>query len=202
MGAIENITGRIKSDASKKAKSKIDEAKSQAQEILRNAKKELDKEKSAMESECAKTIKIQKSRAISEGKLEARKMMLNAKEEVIKNAFDLAFERLKNLDAANKEKFLGEAIRTSVAELGSDVIALCHPQDVALVTRIAQAAVPGITVSSESFNYIGGVIVRAKDASAQINVSFEGVLERMRNDLRREVAEILFNRNQKEVAEE
>jgi vacuolar-type H+-ATPase subunit E/Vma4 len=49
-----------------------------------------------------------------------------------------------------------------------------------------------ISVSSEGIAYLGGVRVVTKDGTAQIDATFEGLLERMKNDLRREVAEILF----------
>jgi V/A-type H+-transporting ATPase subunit E len=97
MGALENITERIKKDASSKANKTIANAKKEADEILKRANEELEKEKKALEIETEKIIKIQKNRAVSEAKLEARKMNLAAKEEVITKAFELANERLKNL---------------------------------------------------------------------------------------------------------
>jgi V/A-type H+-transporting ATPase subunit E len=196
MGALENITQRIKKDASQKAQKKINEAKKEAKEILERAQKELDREKKTLELETDKIIKIQRSRAISEGKLEGRKMMLNAKEEIITNAFTLANQRLAELDQAQKEGYLGSAIKSAVSELGSDVTAFCNQKDKALVTKVAKQVDSKIKVSSEGIEYIGGVVVRANDGSAQIDATFEGLLNRMRNDLRREIAEILFTQKQ------
>jgi V/A-type H+-transporting ATPase subunit E len=196
MGALENITQRIRKDASQKAQKKINEAKKEAKEILEQAQKELDREKKTMELETDKIIKIQRSRAISEGKLESRKMMLNAKEEIITNAFTLANQRLAELDQAQKERYLSSAIKSAVLELGSDVTALCNKNDTALATKVAKQVDSKIKVSSEGIEYIGGVIVRANDGSAQIDATFEGLLNRMRNDLRREIAEILFTKSQ------
>lgn len=196
MGALENITHRIKKDASQKAQKKIDQAKRQAKEILEQAQKELTREKKTLELETERIIKIQRSRAISEGKLEGRKMMLNAKEEVITSAFTIANQRLAELDQAQKESYLSSAIKGAVSELGSDVTALCNPKDAALVTKVAKQVDSKIKVSSEGIEFIGGVVVRANDGSAQIDATFEGLLNRKRNDLRREIAEILFTQNQ------
>lgn len=196
MGALENITHRIKKDASQKAQKKIDQAKRQAKEILEQAQKELTREKKTLELETDRIIKIQRSRAISEGKLEGRKMMLNAKEEVITSAFTIANQRLAELDQAQKESYLSSAIKGAVSELGSDVTALCNPKDAALVTKVAKQVDSKIKVSSEGIEFIGGVVVRANDGSAQIDATFEGLLNRKRNDLRREIAEILFTQNQ------
>jgi V/A-type H+-transporting ATPase subunit E len=149
-----------------------------------------------MELETDKIIKIQRSRAISEGKLESRKMMLNAKEEIITNAFELARKRLAELDQGQKERYLSSAIKSAVSELGSDVTALCNPKDATLVTKVAKQVDSKIKVSSEGIAYVGGVVVRANDGSAQIDATFEGLLNRKRNDLRREIAEILFTQNQ------
>ncbi len=202
MGALENITERIKKDAKKKATETINQAKSDANDILLSARKTLDREKKNVEMETEKTIKIQRNRAISEGKLEARKMMLNAKEEVISRAFELTTDKLRNLDTSQKEQYLGAAMRGAVKELGGDVFALCNARDQATVSKIASVVDSRIKVSSEGVDYLGGVVIKAKDGSAQINATFEGVLERKRNDLRKEVAEILFGSTQKENTEE
>ena len=202
MGALENITQKIKKDASSKAQKKINEAKRQAKEILEQAEKELTGEKKTLELETDKIIKIQRSRAISEGKLESRKMMLNAKEEIITRAFEIANERLAELDQAQKERYLSSAIKGAVSELGSDVTAFCNQKDQALVSKVASQVDSKIKVSSEGIEHIGGVVVRANDGSAQIDATFEGLLKRKRNDLRREIAEILFTQNQANLKEQ
>ncbi len=194
MGSLDNITKRISLDASQKAGQSIKEAKREAQEILNKAQMELEREKKAIEQDTEKTIKILRSRAISEAKLEARKMMLNAKENLITQSFEKANERLKNLDLTKNESYLREAIKNGVKLLGSDVEVLCNEDVIPLVTRLASEIDPKITVSSEGIRYLGGAVIRARNGTAQIDATFEGVLERTRNDLRREVAEILFGK--------
>jgi V/A-type H+-transporting ATPase subunit E len=192
MAALDNITKRITNDATKKAKQRIKEAKKEAQELLGKAQKELKREKKAIEQDTEKTIKIQRSRAVSEAKLEARKMNLNAKEAVIAHAFETANERFKNLGLEQNEKYLRGAIKNGVELLGMEVEVLCNRDVSSLVTRIASEIDKRITVDSEGIQYLGGVVIRAKNGTAQIDATFEGVLERTRNELRREVAEILF----------
>jgi V/A-type H+-transporting ATPase subunit E len=192
MGALENIKGRIKKDAQVKGKQHVDGANEEAQKLLAVAKKELGKEKNTLDFETEKAIKIQRSRAISEAKLEARKTVLRAKEYVISQAFEMANQRLRNIGPSENERFLRGAITSGVNLLGREAVVLCNSRDSSMVTRIASELGPGISVSSEGIRYLGGVVVRAKDGSAQIDVTFEGVLERMKNDLRKEVAEILF----------
>lgn len=192
MGAIENITDRIKKDAMKKAKQSFGEAKGQAKSLLSAANKELEKEKKIIELETEKTIKLTRSRAISEAKLEARKTMLMAKEEVITRAFSMARDRLSNLPPEHNERYLRNAISNASQLLGKDLNLLCNPKDAAAVTRISADIAPGSSVDSDNINYLGGVVIKAKDGTAQIDATFEGLLERRRNMLRKEVAEILF----------
>ena len=201
MGALENIKSRIQKDAEAKGKQHVDAANEEAQKLLAAAKKELEKEKSTLDFETEKTIKIQRSRAVSEAKLEARKTVLKAKEEVISQAFEMANQRLKNLGPIENERFLRGAITSGVNLLGREVVVLCNSRDSSTVTRIASELGLGIGVSSEGIGYLGGVVVRAKDGSAQIDITFEGVLERMKNDLRKEVAEKLF-KEESETKEE
>lgn len=201
MGALENITGRIKKEAKQQADLQIKKANSQAKEILKQAQKETEKEKKSLEQETEKNIGIQRSRAVSEAKLEARKVKLRAKEEVISSAFEMAHERLKNIDSAEKERYLKNAVTSGVNLLGKDVEVLCNPADSHLVMRIASEIGSEIRVSSEGINYLGGAVIRAKDGSSQIDVTFEGVLERMRNELRKEVADKLFQKEPEEAKE-
>jgi V/A-type H+-transporting ATPase subunit E len=198
MGAIENITERIKKDASAKANVQINHAKAEADEIINQAKIELEKEKKALEMDTEKSIKIQKNRAVSEAKLEARKMNLAAKEEVITSAFSLAQERLKTLGAQETEGYLRRAVKNAVSLLGSEVTVLCNSKDSQMVSKIASEINPGITVSSTGIDILGGAVIRTKDNKAQIDATFEGVLDRIRSDLRREVAQILFGNMKKE----
>jgi V/A-type H+-transporting ATPase subunit E len=199
MGALENITERIKKDASSKANSQINEAKKEADEILARAKEELEKEKAQMELETEKVIKIQKNRAISEAKLEARKMNLAAKEEVITRAFELATERFKTLAPSKTEGYLRRAIKNAVSLLGNDVDVLCNSKDSKIVAKIAKEINPGISVTSEGIDYLGGAVIRTMNGTSQIDATFEGVMERMKGDLRKDVAQILFGEMKKEA---
>jgi V/A-type H+-transporting ATPase subunit E len=200
VGAIENITERIKKDASSKANNIISEAKAEADFIVNQAKADLDKEKAALETETDKSIKIQRNRAISEAKLEARKMKLASKEEVITSAFNMATERLKSLPPEETEKYLSAAISEAVSELGNEVTVHCNAKDAQIVTTIAKRISPSISVFTTGVNYLGGCVVKAKSGIAQIDATFEGVLERRRSDLRRDVAQILFGEMEKKEA--
>lgn len=192
MGAIENITERIKKDASNAVQKRIKEAEKEAEVLLDKAKTAIAREKATMELETGKAIKIQRSRAISEAKLEARKALLSAKEEVITSAFEMANRRLADLGSKETETYLTNAIKNAVDLLGSDVEVLCNSKDSKLVSRIVSSIDKNISVSSEGIEYIGGAVIRAKDGSAQIDATLEGVLARIKNELRKEVAEILF----------
>jgi V/A-type H+-transporting ATPase subunit E len=192
MGALENITGRIKKDATQKARQQIDKAKKEADVIAKKSARELQKDKKTLEMDAEKAIKLQKSRAISEAKLEARKIMLAAKEEVITSAFTMANERLTGLSPAENETYLRNAIKNATTILGRDLKLSCNPKDAALITKLTSEIAPGSTVVSDNTNSMGGAVIRAKDGSAQIDDTFEGLLARMKNTLRKEVAETLF----------
>ncbi len=192
MGALENITGRIKKDATQKARQHIDKAKKEANVIAQKSARDLEKEKKTLEMDAEKAIKLQKSRAKSEAKLEARKMKLAAKEEVITRAFTMANERLAGLSPAENERYLRNAFQNATTLLGRDLKLSCNPKDAALITKLASEIAPGSTVVSDNITIMGGAVIRAKDGSAQIDATFEGLLARMKNTLRKEVAETLF----------
>lgn len=192
MGALENITGRIKKDATQKARQHIDKAKKEANVIAQKSARDLEKEKKTLEMDTEKAIKLQKSRAKSEAKLEARKIKLAAKEEVITRAFTMANERLAGLSPSENERYLRNAIQNATTLLGRDLKLSCNPKDAALITKLASEIAPGSTVVTDNITLMGGAVIRAKDGSAQIDATFEGLLARMKNTLRKEVAETLF----------
>ncbi|UCF08253.1 MAG: V-type ATP synthase subunit E, partial [Thermoplasmata archaeon] len=84
------------------------------------------------------------------------------------------------------------AIKNAAELLGRELEVLCNPQDAAIAQRVSSEITPGSTVNSTNINYLGGAMIRAKDGSSQIDATFEGLLDRMRNTLRKEVAEMLF----------
>ena len=79
---------------------------------------------------------------------------------------------------------------------------LCNREVSSLVSKIASDIDTGITVSSEGIQYLGGAVIRVKNGTAQIDATFKGMLERIKNDLRREVAGILFTTKPAQVKEE
>jgi V/A-type H+-transporting ATPase subunit E len=192
MAAVENIIKRIQTDASDRASHYINEAHKEAAEIKKSIEAELEKEKNAIQLENEKTMKMLRGRALSEAKLETRKLKLNAKEEVIIKTFEEAVTKFQALHHNEVEQYLRRAITKVSDLLPGNLIVQCRDKDKEIISRIAGQTGGRVAVSPESIDCLGGVVIHSADKTTRIDATFDGLLKRLKNDLRKEVAEILF----------
>lgn len=190
--AVEHIIDRIKRDATEKAEKHINEAQKESGEIKKTIEMELEKERKAILLDNEKAIKMLRGRALSEAKLESRKLKLNTKEDVIKKTFEGAVNRLLVLGPTETEQYLKRAITNASNLLPGNLLVQCRETDRQMVSGIAGGTEGRVQVSPESIECIGGIIIHSSDKTARIDATFDGVLERLRIDLRKEVAGILF----------
>ncbi len=190
--AVEHIIDRIKRDATERAKEHIRKGQKEAGKIETSIEVELEKERKAISLENEKAMKMLRGRALSEAKLEARKLKLNIKEDAIKRTFQEANKKLQALGPSETEQYLRRAITNASKILHGNMMVQCREKDRQLMSSIVAGTGGRAQISPESIDCLGGVIIHSADKTARIDATFDGLLERLRNDLRKEVAEILF----------
>ncbi|NLJ58455.1 MAG: hypothetical protein GX339_06385 [Tissierellia bacterium] len=191
--SVENITSNILKDAENLAAASLKNAEEEKQNIINEAKKKaetiinIEKEKAEKEAESLK------SRKVSAAELEGRKMVLAAKQDAIKKSFDMAIDRLKNMEEEDYINFLLNQIVNIPYTEGAIIL---NKRD---RERIGQKLVKAVNeklkaekfiLSDETVNASGGFIL--KSGAIMINSSFETVIDSVKDELTNDIASKLF----------
>lgn len=142
--------------------------------ILADAKKEADK--------------LQKQ-IVGSSALEARNKQLLLVEESVEKVFTKAIEKL-NLLVRNEDytKLVTQLLDESVKALGtSDVVVECNSKDKSVIQSIL-SKFSGATLSSNTINCIGGIIVKSKDGSMSFDNTIDAKIERLKPLIRKDIA--------------
>ena len=142
--------------------------------ILADAKKEADK--------------LQKQ-IVGSSALETRNKQLVLVEESVEKVFAKAIAKL-NLLVRNEDytKLMTQLLDESVKALGtSNVTVECNSKDKSIIQSIL-SKFSGATLSSNTINCIGGIIVKSKDGSMSFDNTIDARIERLKPLIRKDIA--------------
>ena len=199
---VEKIEEIIINEAKEKAENIIAKAKEKAKKVLDEAKREAEKEAEEIINKRKTEAEAEARRILSEAKLEARLKILNAKEQLISEAFDEAIKNLKEFSQSTQYKnALEDLIKDAAIIMGGGDLEVLLPENTNVdldLSKIAKevgnqtGVKTSLSISKERIRSIGGVIVRSKDRLLTVDNTFEARLERLREQLRVNVANLLF----------
>ncbi|HXV38817.1 MAG TPA: V-type ATP synthase subunit E family protein [Nitrosopumilaceae archaeon] len=177
-------------------------------ELLSSLKQSLDDSKSTL-SNSLSSLEQEYDRILADGKkeadklqkqisgsaaLEARNKQLLLVEDSVEKVFTKAIEKLNDL-VRNEDytKLVTQLLDESVKGLGtSNVIVECNSKDKSVVQSIL-SKFSGATLSSNTINCLGGVIVKSKDGSMSFDNTIDARIERLKPLIRKDIA-IRFGR--------
>jgi V/A-type H+-transporting ATPase subunit E len=191
----------------------LKEAREKADEIIRKAKREANKEIETTHSMIEKEEERELGRAYIEGKkiyeelmserrMKAKKDMLQRKEEIIGEVFKKAEEKLRA--HVSSEEYKEDLTRIAIdacKKIGSsDVIIMGNEQDIEHLQQLKERVVRELSSCGsqakislgEPIKVTGGVRVKTADGKIELDETFEGRMKREFEALRVEVARILF----------
>lgn len=184
--AIEKIITKIKEDGEKEARKILNEARRNAEEILEKEQIEIEKEKEKKLERGKKEIETKKNIIISSAKRNSRKKILETKEEIINKCFDLAKKELEELKGEKYKEIIKKQIEDGKKIIGEELIILpSREEDISMLSNL------GLKIG-EKRDAMGGVTLVSKDGKIRIDNTFDGILERLRDDIRIGTARILF----------
>ena len=186
--SIENIIQKINAETAAEINNILTEARTIAAELKKKGDMETASQLEQVRDQGNKRITIMRNIHLSEARRVTRSSILGAKEELIQESFTRAKEQLKSLT--------GEQYKSIMSQLIKDSMALVGDKSAATVTREEDKAIvsanPGITVKPELAPGIGGLILASQDGKIVVDNTFEAILERKKEDIRTEVANILY----------
>ena len=195
MKGIENIVAQLESEAKAELDALSAETKASCDALAEEFRGKAEEEYAARLRTGKAACAQREERLASAAEMESRKALLSFKQSLVSDVFAKAVERLANLPEADYVAFLaGQAAKAALN--GSEEL-IFNPRDAAAVgAKVAEAANAALgpkghlTVSGETRNIPGGVIVKQNDI--ETNCSVDMLVQLRRNDLAGQVAEILF----------
>jgi vacuolar-type H+-ATPase subunit E/Vma4 len=207
MSGIGSIIDIINSKTAQKEKEILQEAEKQKALKLEEAQKKAKETADAITKVAELQAKSEKSRYEASAKLKSKYRMLQSKEQLIEEVLDEATQKLNNIvgKAEYKKVLANLAINGGIA-LNNDTLELVLPKNHATYIDVAEIEKAisketgnktKVTISKETVQSKGGLIVRMPDSSRLVNNTFEARLERVEDRVRETIATILFTEEDK-----
>ncbi|MBR5543160.1 MAG: hypothetical protein IKU65_03580 [Oscillospiraceae bacterium] len=192
MNGIENIKKRITEDAESKASVILEEAKQKAAEISAGYKEKCDKIISDETARAEKAVQERRDRLAGSAALESKKALLAKKQELISEAFSLAEKKLSALSGDELASVLA-SLALSAADGKPGEIILSKSVREELSDKISEKVSEnkGLKISDEVREISGGLIL--KSGTTEVNCTFEALVAEKRDEMSREIADILFS---------
>ncbi len=183
---LEKLIQQIEKDAESESSRIIGDARKEAERIIEAAKERAKKDAAMVEAKGEKNTARLKEKTLASARREVREMKIRAKEEVMRECLKKADEMLEKLKGKKYETAVKKFIEAGKNSLGDCILIPSREQD----KKIAKEM--GMKVG-DRVNSIGGVIIRSRDGSREIDSTFESIMERKLGEIRIMIASELFS---------
>jgi V/A-type H+-transporting ATPase subunit E len=193
---VETIIERIRNDANAERQQIEAESRSRVDRILMEAQTSAEHASQEIIRQGNREAAKASGRIISEARIKARQNVRTVKDELINQCFVEASGQLEKLASLPEyRQILKALIQEGARELAeSDVLIIVNHRDRMLIGDIAgELADLGITItlSEETADTVGGVIVCTRSGGILVNNTFEARLRRLKKELLVDVSGIL-----------
>jgi len=185
---LKDILEKIAREQDHRIKEIALERKRKIAKMTKDTGDEIRIEKKRMQSEFAKEQEIYRNLKLSEAKRNVRRHLLAEKEGMINRTLENVLEEFGNFKGEGYRKILGKLVTVSVDLLeGRCRIIPTRKEDVPYLKELGVAP-----VSSETIKGRGGAVIISVDGAFRIDRTFDYLMEKKSDDLRKTAAGILF----------
>ncbi|HEB37098.1 MAG TPA: hypothetical protein ENI14_00340 [Thermoplasmatales archaeon] len=185
--ALEDILSKIKEEADREIEQILSRAREEKNKRLKEAEKEINEEKEQRIKRAERELENRKKAEIAKIRQEARKEVMQLKEKMIKECFDRALERLRNMRGKDYEMIVESLMRSTMKEIGKNCIVIPSREEDAKIAKKL-----GLKVENRKIESAGGFIAKSKDGRITIDNRFRSILKRKEKEIRAKVGSILF----------
>jgi V/A-type H+-transporting ATPase subunit E len=199
---VENLGNVVISESQDKAEWIIKSAQEMSNKYIDEATVKATENAEKIIAEGTYAGEKEKQKILSTAEMEVKRMVLNCRESLIDEAFALAREKFEVFKKTKEYKdILLVYIIASIGELeGNSFTIVASKVDSfsltdAVVNRLKkETGKKGLKLTLEEVDTdLGGVIVKEKDGKVSIDNTFDSMLNRIKNEIRAKVSEILFD---------
>ena len=189
----ENVLEDVSKDFEKLVESILKTGLDEANKIISDSETQSKNQEQEIESQQSKEFDIKSGQIIGAAEMESRNSNLLLLEKNINKVFTAALKELSSNKGKNYPKSLELFINEGLNTIDdSDVLVSCNKKDSSvvkdLINKISSQSKKSITLSDTYISTAGGVIVSNTDSTVIVNNTIEDRLERMKAELRTDVA--------------
>ena len=189
----ENVLDDVSKDFEKLVESILKTGLDEANKIISDSETQSKNQEQEIESQQSKEFDIKSGQIIGAAEMESRNSNLLLLEKNINKVFTAALKELSSNKGKNYPKSLELFINEGLNTIDdSDVLVSCNKKDSSIVkdiiNKISSKSKKSITLSDTYIATAGGVIVSNTDSTVIVNNTIEDRLERMKAELRTDVA--------------
>ena len=183
----EKIIEQIKHDSDKEKKQIKKEIQKQVKEIINNAKKEAESEAEKILLDGERQSENVEKILISKASQDVKREIMNAREKIIEECFTKALHSLSTLKEEDYKRIVTKLIQDGKTKLGDKfTIIVSRSIDREIAKNLGLEVTGTVEVS-------GGVILKSSDDKITLDNTFEGVIKRKKDEIRRKVGNLLFS---------
>ena len=183
---VEKIIERIKKDSDKEIKQILKEAETQASSIVTEAKKEAKSESDKMLHDGKQQAENIKKIIDSKASQDSKREIMNARERIIEECFTKAHHELSILKGEEYKKIVTKLIEDGRNKLeGQCNILISRDIDRDIAEDMGIKVIGRVETA-------GGVVIKSIDGRITLDHTFDGILKRKKDEIRRKVGKLLF----------
>ena len=184
----EKIIERIKNDSDKEIKQIIKEAENQAKQVINDAKKEAEQESKKILTEGKQQGENIKKIMLSRANQDAKREIMKSREKIIEECFMKAHHKLSTLNEANYTTIIKKLIVNGCSKLeGKCNLVVSRNIDRKIADSMDLKVIGKVETA-------GGVIIKSGDGRVTLDHTFDGILTRKKDEIRRKVGRLLFSK--------
>ena len=143
------------------------------------------KEAEKIEKQGKKEAERLKEKILASARRKAKAYIIQAKEEIINECFNEIANKLRKMDGKSYEKFMEKKLKEAIKEIEDGYIVSTRKEDEKIAKKL------GLEVKGKTEG-IGGVILKSRDGRKEMDLTFDFMLEKEREEIRIKIAEKLF----------
>jgi V/A-type H+-transporting ATPase subunit E len=186
--ALEKTVDKILNQCENELHSSLNQSLDDSKNTLSNSLSSLEQEYDKILADGKKETDRLQKQIIGSASLEARNKQLILVEESVEKVFAKVIEKLSDL-VRNEDysKLMTQLLDESVKGLGTNIIVECNSKDKSVIQSIL-SKFSGATLSSNTINCLGGIIVKSKDGSMSFDNTINARIERLKPLIRKDIA--------------
>lgn len=181
---LNEVKKQIVEDAEHQAKLLMQAAQAEGQHAAMDAEKDVQRHEKELRDNAEKMLAAVERRELAAAEFEGKRALLDKKKELIQHVMEKAMDDLKKLPSEERKTMIGELLGKAQHEIEVTTVYV-NRQDKSLVKE------KGVTIKEK--NITGGLIAETADGKISVDLSFEALLEQIKDEHLQELSEVLFH---------